>query len=52
MNLHNTVSFYLAFTEYLDRSPLSLSQAVESELIRDLGGVHGIWQILLVGKDE
>lgn len=32
--------------------PGSLSQAVETELISDLGSVHGVGQILLVGKDQ
>jgi len=32
--------------------PGTLSQAVEAQLICDLGGVHGIWQILLVGEDQ
>lgn len=38
-------------TRRLDE-PLSLSEGVESELVGDLGRVHGVWQILLVGKDE
>jgi len=32
--------------------PSTLSQAVEAQLVCDLGGVHGIWQILLVGEDQ
>lgn len=32
--------------------PLSLSQAVQAELVRDLGSVHRVGQILLVGEDE
>lgn len=32
--------------------PLALSQAVQAELVSDLGGVHGVGQILLVGEDE
>jgi hypothetical protein len=32
--------------------PGALSQAVESELVCDLGGVHGVGQILLVGEDK
>jgi len=32
--------------------PGTLSEAVEAKLVGDLGGVHGIWQILLVGEDE
>jgi len=32
--------------------PSSLSEAVEAELISDLGSVHGVRQILLVGEDE
>ena len=32
--------------------PLSLSQAVEAKLVGDLGGVHGVGQILLVGEDQ
>jgi len=32
--------------------PGTLSQAVEAKLVCDLGGVHGIRQILLVCKDE
>jgi len=36
---------------YLD-VPGSLSEAVEAELIGDLGSIHGIGQILLVGEDE
>jgi len=30
--------------------PSTLSQAVQTQLICDLCGVHGIWQILLVGE--
>jgi len=36
---------------YLDE-PRPLPEPMQSELVRDLGGVHGIWEILLVGKDE
>lgn len=32
--------------------PTAMSQAVEAELVSDLGGVHGIRKILLVGKDQ
>lgn len=32
--------------------PGALSQAVEAELVCDLGSVHGIGKILLVGEDE
>ena len=32
--------------------PRPLPKAVEAELVRDLGGVHGVGQILLVGEDE
>jgi hypothetical protein len=32
--------------------PSSLPEAVEAELISDLGSIHGIRQILLVGEDE
>jgi len=32
--------------------PGALSQAVEAKLVCDLGGVHGIGKILLVGKDK
>lgn len=32
--------------------PLSLSQAVQAELVSNLCRVHGVGQILLVGKDE
>jgi len=32
--------------------PGTLSQTVQTKLIRNLGGVHGIWQILLVGEDQ
>lgn len=32
--------------------PGALSQAVEAKLVCDLGGVHGVGQILLVGEDE
>jgi len=32
--------------------PGTLSQTVQTKLIRNLGSVHGIWQILLVGKDQ
>lgn len=31
---------------------MSLPEAVQSELVRDLSSVHGVWQILLVGKDK
>ena len=36
---------------YLD-VPSPLPQSLELELVRNLGGVHGVGQILLVGKDE
>jgi len=32
--------------------PGTLSQAVKTQLVCDLGGVHGIGQILLVGKNQ
>lgn len=32
--------------------PWSRSDRLEPELFGDLGGGHGVWQILLVGKDE
>ena len=32
--------------------PVSVSQAVKAQLVRDLCGVHCIWQILLVGEDQ
>lgn len=32
--------------------PLSLSQAVQAELVGNLGGVHGVGQILLVSENE
>merc|ERR1719510_2402662 len=32
--------------------PVSVSQAVKTQLVRDLCGVHGIWQILLVREDQ
>lgn len=32
--------------------PLSLPQAVETQLVGDLGCVHCVWQILLVGEDK
>jgi len=32
--------------------PGSLSKAVEAEFVSDLGSVHGIGQILLVGEDK
>lgn len=32
--------------------PLTLSQAVQAELVGDLGSVHGVGQILLVGENE
>jgi len=32
--------------------PGPLAERVEAELVGDLGGVHGVGQILLVGKDE
>jgi hypothetical protein len=32
--------------------PSSLPQAVETKLVSNLGGVHSVGQILLVGKDE
>lgn len=55
MNLKAAMASVRLFTQPLPHatcSPLSLSQAVQTELIGDLGGVHGVWQILLVGKDE
>lgn len=38
--------------QFSGNSPLSLPQAVESELVSNLCGVHSVWQVLLVGKDE
>jgi len=32
--------------------PSTLSQTVETQLVCDLGGVHGVWQILLVGENQ
>jgi len=32
--------------------PGALSQAVQTKLVGDLGGVHGVGKILLVGKDQ
>lgn len=32
--------------------PLALSQAVKAKLVGDLGGVHGVGQILLVGENK
>jgi len=32
--------------------PGALSQAVQAKLVGDLGGVHGVRQILLVGEDK
>lgn len=32
--------------------PGALSQAVKAELVSDLGSIHGVGQILLVGEDE
>lgn len=32
--------------------PSSLPEAVETELVGDFSGVHGVREILLVGKDE
>ena len=32
--------------------PLPLPEAVQAELVGNLGGVHGVGQILLVGKDQ
>ena len=32
--------------------PVSVSQAVKAQLVRDLCRVHCIWQILLVGEDQ
>jgi len=32
--------------------PGALSQAMKTQLVCDLCGVHGVWQILLVGKDQ
>lgn len=31
---------------------MSVAQGVETELIGDLCGVHGVGQVLLVGKDK
>ena len=46
-------------TSFLDKAnlshlnvPVSVSQAVKAQLVRDLCRVHCIWQILLVGEDE
>lgn len=32
--------------------PLSAAERVEAESLSHLGGAHGVWQILLVGKDQ
>jgi len=32
--------------------PGTLSQAVETQLVCNLSSVHGVWQILFVGKDQ
>lgn len=32
--------------------PSALSKGVQTKLVGDLGGVHGVGQILLVGEDE
>jgi hypothetical protein len=32
--------------------PLALAERVKSELVGDLGSVHGVGEILLVGKDK
>lgn len=32
--------------------PRSVSERVQTELVRDFGGVHGLWEILFVGEDE
>mmetsp|Transcript_4866 Transcript_4866/g.14537 ORF Transcript_4866/g.14537 Transcript_4866/m.14537 type:complete len:215 (+) Transcript_4866:85-729(+) len=32
--------------------PVPLLQGVETELVRDLGGVHGVRQVLLVGENQ
>lgn len=32
--------------------PWALPQAVKAKLVGNLGGVHGVWKILLVGKDQ
>jgi hypothetical protein len=37
--------------EYLN-VPQPVPQAVKAELLSDLCGVHGVGQVLLVGKDE
>ena len=36
---------------YLDE-PRPLPEPMQSKFVRDLGGVHGIWEILLIGKDK
>jgi len=35
-----------------DAYPSALPQAVQAQLVRDLGRVHGVGQILLVGEDQ
>jgi len=32
--------------------PLSVPEALQSELVCELTGAHGVWQVLLVGEDE
>ena len=32
--------------------PVAVAQGVQAELVCDLGGVHGVGQILLVGEDQ
>ena len=48
------ITNFFSQSEYLFHLnvPVSVSQAVKAELVRDLCRVHCIWQILLVGEDQ
>ena len=32
--------------------PVALAERVQAELVGDLGRVHRVWQVLLVGEDQ
>ena len=35
-----------------ENAPVTLAQRVQAQLVGDLSSVHGVWQILLVGKHQ
>ena len=56
---HTTRHFMIGFSTLLTSlfsryvyAPVAAAEAVEAELVGDLGGAHGVGEILLVGEDQ